>query len=232
MQTSSLARVAGVLTLAAGAFVIFAGRRDSAAAAFPVAESGTAPAGALDTAVFAGGCFWGVQAVFQHVKGVESAISGYAGGDEQHAQYHTVSTGTTGHAESVRVIYDPSVVSYGTLLEVFFAVAHDPTQRNRQGPDVGPQYRSAIFYASDAQRKAAESYIAQLTNAHVFARPVVTELSPLHGFYEAEAYHQDYATRHPDDLYIAINDRPKIESLKKQYPALWRDEIHPRGAAN
>ncbi len=180
------------------------------------------------TAVFAGGCFWGVQAVFQHLKGVKSVVSGYAGGTVAHPSYEQVSTGATGNAESVRVTYDSSQISYATLLRVFFSIAHDPTELNRQGPDVGTQYRSAIFYGSDEQKRAAESYIAQIGRARTFPRPIVTQVAPLAGFYPAESYHQDYATRHPDDLYIRINDAPKVANLKRLFPQLWRDEISAR----
>jgi len=175
------------------------------------------------TAVIAGGCFWGIQAVFQHVKGVKSAISGYAGGDANTAEYELVSTGTTGHAESVRITYDPSQISYGRLLKVFFSVAHDPTQLNRQGSDWGNQYRSAIFYSTDAQKRVAAAYIAQLTQAKLFKQPIVTQVVPLKGFYEAEAYHQDYATRHPTQPYIVINDLPKVDHLHTEWPELYRE---------
>lgn len=176
-----------------------------------------------ETAVFAGGCFWGVQAVFQHVRGVQSAVSGYAGGEKRTADYETVSEGESGHAESVHVTYDPAVVSYKTLLEVFFTVAHDPTQKNRQGPDVGTQYRSVIFYVNEAQRAAAAEYIRGLETSHAYRNPVVTEVTPLRGFYEAEAYHQDYATRHPDDPYIVYNDAPKVANLKRRFAAIYRE---------
>ena len=179
----------------------------------------------LDTVVFAGGCFWGVQAVFQHVKGVVSATSGYAGGTVATPSYEQVSTGRTGHAESVRVIYDPARVSYQQLLAVFFTVAHDPTELNRQGPDIGTQYRSALFYTRDAQRQAAQAYIAQLERAGVTKHPIVTQVAPLRGFTVAEAYHQDYATLHPDQPYIMYNDAPKIAALKRQFPQLWSDKL-------
>lgn len=182
----------------------------------------TAP---LDTAVFAGGCFWGVQAVFQHVKGVVSATSGYAGGKVANPNYEQVSTGRTGNAESVRVVFDPDQVSYATLLKVFFDVTHDPTQLNRQGPDVGTQYRSAVFYTSDEQRAATVQYIAWLQQSGAVKGKIVTEVAPLRGFYTAESYHQDYATLHPDAPYIRYNDLPKIEALKAQYPRLWNDRI-------
>ena len=167
------------------------------------------------TAFIAGGCFWGVQGVFQHTAGVLNAVSGYAGGDKSTAIYDIVGTGTTGHAESVEIKYDPSKISYGKILQIFFSVAHDPTQLNRQGPDVGTQYRSAIFTANDEQKKVADAYIAQLNAAKVFNRPIVTTVGPLKGFYPAEAYHQDYLTLHPRQPYIVYNDLPKIENLKK-----------------
>jgi len=181
------------------------------------------PAAAEDTAVFAGGCFWGVEAVFDHVKGVKKAISGYAGGNLASPTYEQVSTGDTGHAESVEVIYDPSQVAYGKLLQIFFSVAHDPTQLNRQGPDHGTQYRSAIFYRNAQQQKIAESYIKQLTAAKTFSSPIVTQVAPLHGFYEAEEYHQHYLEQHPNQLYIVINDKPKLVALRKEFPDIYRD---------
>jgi peptide methionine sulfoxide reductase msrA/msrB len=174
-------------------------------------------------AVFSGGCFWGIQAVFQHVKGVTSAVSGYAGGDAATANYDRVSGGATGHAESVRVTFDPATVSYEQLLHVFFAVAHDPTQLNFQGPDRGPQYRSAIWYTSERQKTAAEAYIAQLTKAKFWKKPIVTQVSALTAFYPAESYHQDYATIHPNQPYIAIHDAPKVAALKKGFAALYRE---------
>ncbi len=176
-----------------------------------------------DVVVFAGGCFWGVQAVFEHVKGVREAVSGYAGGTVGSPSYEQVSSGATGHAESVRVVYDPSQVSYGQLLQVFFSVVHDPTQLNRQGPDEGTQYRSAIFYTSDEQRRVAEAYIAQLSRARVFKRPIVTQVAPLRSFFPAEDYHQDYALHHPHSPYIMINDAPKVAHLKEQFPQLYRE---------
>jgi peptide-methionine (S)-S-oxide reductase len=181
----------------------------------------SAPTG-QQTIVFAGGCFWGVQAVFQHVKGVVSATSGYAGGTAASPNYDEVSTGTTGHAESVRVVFDTSEVSLGQLLKVFFSVAHDPTELNRQGPDVGTQYRSAVFYTTPAQQKIVDAYIAQLTAAKVFKDPIVTEVKPLRAFYEAEAYHQNYYNLHPSSAYIVINDRPKVEGLRAQFASLWK----------
>lgn len=174
------------------------------------------------TAVFSGGCFWGVDAVFKHVKGVSKVVSGYAGGAADTAHYETVSTGTTGHAESVQVTYDPSKVSYDDLLKVFFFVAHDPTELNRQGPDSGTQYRSSIFYENDAQKKMADDYIAQLEQKHSFPKPIVTKVVPLTGFYPAEDYHQNYLALHPDQPYIVYNDLPKLERLQKDFPGLYQ----------
>ena len=193
----------------------------SMAAEFPAASvdirgSSNQPA----FAVFAGGCFWGMEAVFEQLNGVADVVSGYAGGDPGTAQYETVSSGRTGHAESIRVTYDPSVISYGKLLQVYFSVAHDPTQLNRQGPDEGTQYRSAIFYSSADQKRVAEAYIRQLTVAKVFRYPIVTQLVPLAGFFEAEDYHQDYIARNPDNPYVVYNDLPKIDNLKRRYPEL------------
>ncbi|MDN8034822.1 peptide-methionine (S)-S-oxide reductase MsrA [Burkholderia vietnamiensis] len=190
-----------------------------------------APAPALDetpgashdeTAVLAGGCFWGVQGVFEHVKGVKQVTAGYAGGASETAQYALVGSGLTGHAESVRIVYDPAQVSYGHLLQLFFSVAHDPTELNRQGPDEGPQYRSAIFPTNAQQRAVATAYIAQLGAAHTFAAPVVTRVEPYKGFYPAEDYHQNYLELHPDAPYIAFNDLPKVAALKLRFPALYR----------
>jgi peptide-methionine (S)-S-oxide reductase len=178
----------------------------------------------LDTAVFAGGCFWGVEAVFEHVKGVRDVVSGYAGGRSASPTYEEVGSGETGHAESVQVVYDPAIVSYATLMRVFFSVAHDATQLNRQGPDVGPQYRSAIFFRNETQRKEAEAYIAQLTKARYYRAPIVTEVAPLDRFHPAEAYHQDYMARHPNDPYIVYHDRPKVENLRKGFPELYSEK--------
>ena len=174
------------------------------------------------TAVFAGGCFWGVDAVFKHTKGVSNVVSGYAGGSAATAQYYTVGTGTTGHAESVEVTYDPTKISYAELLKVFFQVAHDPTQLNRQGPDVGTQYRSAIFYADDQQKEIAKRYIDQLNQAKVFGKPIVTQVTALEKFYPAEAYHQNYLALHPSEPYIVYNDLPKVAQLKKDFPTLYK----------
>jgi peptide-methionine (S)-S-oxide reductase len=174
-----------------------------------------------EKAVFAGGCFWGIEAVFQHVKGVRGAVSGYAGGSGATARYEIVSSGMTDHAEAVEVTYDPAAVSYEDLLRVFFTVAHDPTQLNRQGPDTGRQYRSAIFYASEAQKSAAQAYIEKLGRDKAFRKPIVTQVAPLTEFFPAEDYHQEYAARHPRDLYIVINDAPKVANLKRSIPELY-----------
>ena len=191
----------------------------------PIVDSrASVPKGTLATAVVAGGCFWGIEAVFEHVKGVKEAVSGYAGGAAQTAKYEIVSTGTTGHAESVRITYDPAQISYGQLLKVFFSVAHDPTELNRQGPDVGTQYRSAIFYANDEQKRVAEAYIAQLDHAGVFSGPIVTRVDPLKAFYPAEGYHQDFLVLHPDYPYIVFNDLPKVANLKRLFPDEYRDQ--------
>jgi peptide-methionine (S)-S-oxide reductase len=212
-------------------FVPLAGLAMNAARA---AESAvTIPAPAVDAAtpagigpqtiVLAGGCFWGVQAVFQHTKGVTAAVSGYAGGNKQTANYDMVGSGSTGHAESVAVTFDPQQISYGKILQIYFSVAHNPTELNRQGPDVGTQYRSAIFYADDEQKRIAESYVAQLEKAHAFARPIVTRLEKLSAFYPAEDYHQDFAVLHPTYPYIVFNDAPKVENLKRLFASSYRD---------
>ena len=197
----------------------------SAATLFgPTANNVFAQDGVNDraTAVFSGGCFWGVDAVFKHVKGVSSVVSGYAGGSADTANYETVSTGTTGHAESVQVTYDPSKVSYDDLLKVFFFVAHDPTELNRQGPDSGTQYRSSIFYKNEAQKKMADDYLAQLQQKHSFSSPIVTKVVPFTGFYPAEDYHQNYLALHPDQPYIVYNDLPKLKLLQKDFPDLYQ----------
>ena len=173
------------------------------------------------TAVFAGGCFWGVEAVFEHVKGVTDVVSGYSGGDAKTATYDRVSDGNTGHAEAVKVTFDPTKVTYQQLLFVFFSVAHDPTQLNFQGPDHGTQYRSAIFYTDEDQKKTAEAFIAAIESAKAYKSKVVTQVVPLKAFYDAEDYHQNYLVRHPDEPYIVINDQPKVAALKKQFPELW-----------
>lgn len=193
-----------------------------AAVVIPAPAVDEAMKGSSETAVFAGGCFWGVQAVFQHVNGVKNAVSGYSGGAKETASYETVSLGKTGHAESVEVTFDPHQVSYGKLLQVFFSVTHNPTQLNYQGPDQGTQYRSAIFTTSDEQQKVASAYIAQLDKPGLFHAPIVTKLSKLQGFYPAEKYHQDFLTRNPDHPYIVYNDMPKIDNLKAIFPASFR----------
>lgn len=190
----------------------------------PIVDARPAGAAGTATAVLAGGCFWGVEGVFEHVKGVTRVVSGYSGGKPETARYEEVGSGRTGHAEAVRIEYDPARVSYGQLLKVFFAVAHDPTQLNRQGPDSGPQYRSAIFYANAEQKRVAEAYIAQLQKARTYQRPIVTEVVPLQAFHEAEAYHQDYMAKHPNLPYIVIHDRPKLGKLKRQLPSLYDGE--------
>jgi len=204
-----------------------AGSDESRAAAPAVAAMHPEPApigvaASSDTAVFAGGCFWGVEAVFDHLKGVSSATSGYAGGSAPSPSYDQVSSGTTGHAEAVQVVYDPAQISYDQLLQIFFAVAHDPTQLNRQGPDVGTQYRSAVFYRNTDQRQATESYIAKIRQARLYRGAVVTEVAPLRVFYPAEAYHQEYLVHHPTQPYIVVNDAPKLEHLRRQFPALYQ----------
>jgi len=188
----------------------------------PAVDMPLASAKGEQVAVLAGGCFWGLEAVFEHVKGVTDVKSGYSGGAASTAQYEKVSTGETGHAESVQITYDPSQVTYGQLLKVFFAVAHDPTQSNRQGPDTGTQYRSAIFYANEDQKRIAQAYIDQLSLAKVFGRHIVTQVVALQSFYEAEGYHQDYLAHHPDEPYIVFNDLPKVENLRKQLPGLYK----------
>ena len=179
------------------------------------------PAAGEQVAVLAGGCFWGVDAVFKHVRGVTRVVSGYAGGGAATAQYEIVSTGTTGHAESVQITYDPAQISYSRLLQIFFSVAHDPTELNRQGPDVGTQYRSAIFYTTEAQKRVALGYVDQLNRARVFSRPIATQVVPLRDFYPAEEYHQDFLARHPHHPYILLYDLPKLRQLQKQFPALY-----------
>jgi peptide-methionine (S)-S-oxide reductase len=211
------------LSLCAAAIGALALTASAATPSFAAEDTVIIPAPAVDaqasdgiqTAVIAGGCFWGVQGVFQHTAGVVNAVSGYAGGSKASADYNMVSTGATGHAESVEIKYDPKKISYGKLLQIFFSVAHDPTQLNRQGPDSGTQYRSAIFTANDEQKKVADAYIAQLNAAKIYRKPIVTKVGPLEAFYPAEAYHQDYLTLHPTQPYIAYNDIPKVEALKK-----------------
>jgi len=217
-QFSRLSLCAAALgALAIAAFAVAPSRAAEDAVVIPAPSIDVNATDDLQTAVIAGGCFWGVQGVFQHTAGVVNAVSGYAGGSKATADYHTVSTGSTGHAESVEIKFDPQKISYGKLLQIFFSVAHDPTQLNRQGPDSGTQYRSAIFTTSDEQKKVADAYIAQLNAAKVYKRPIVTKVSPLEGFYPAEAYHQDYLTLNPTQPYIAYNDIPKVENLKKLF---------------
>ena len=201
--------------LAITAFIAAPSRAAEDAVIIPAPATDVPASAGIQTVVVAGGCFWGVQGVFQHTAGVVNAVSGYAGGNKSTADYNMVSTGTTGHAESVQIKYDPGKISYGKILQIFFSVAHDPTQLNRQGPDSGTQYRSAIFTTSDEQKKIADAYIAQLNAAKVYNKPIMTKVAPLEGFYPAEAYHQDYLTLHPTQPYIAYNDIPKVENLKK-----------------
>jgi len=206
--------------------IVLAGRATAAEPAVslpaPVHDEAVAGDAGLQRIVLAGGCFWGVQAVFEHTKGVTSAVSGYAGGSKATAQYEMVGTGATGHAESVAVTFDPRQISYGKILQIYFSVAHNPTELNYQGPDVGTNYRSAIFYANDAQKRIAADYIAQLDKVHVFKEPIVTKLEALPGFYPAEAYHQDFAVLHPDYPYIVYNDLPKLANLKRLFPDYYR----------
>ena len=215
---------AAIGALAITAFAIAPSRAAEDAVIIPAPAADVQGADGVQTAVLAGGCFWGVQGVFQHTAGVVSAVSGYAGGSKMTADYNLVSTGTTGHAESVQIKYDPKKISYGKILQIFFSVVHDPTQLNRQGPDSGTQYRSAIFTTSDEQKKVADAYIAQLSAANVYRKPIVTKVGPLEGFYQAEAYHQDYLTLHPTQPYIAYNDIPKVENLKKLFAASYVEE--------
>jgi peptide-methionine (S)-S-oxide reductase len=223
------AAVTAVTVVVLGLAALFArfpvGAAEQAAVVPAPTADAPAPSGdGLQTIVLAGGCFWGIQAVYQHVEGVHGAVSGYAGGSGANPTYEQVSSGRTGHAESVQVTYDPRKVSLGKILQIFFSVAHDPTQLNRQGPDVGTQYRSAIFYSDEAQKKVAQAYIAQLGGASVFRRPIVTRLDPLAKFYPAEAYHQDYALTHPYSPYIVYNDLPKVDNLMQMFPDVYREK--------
>jgi len=219
MSRSQLSRfslcVAVLGAVAITAFKVAPSLAAEEAVIIPAPAIDAQPASGIQTAVLAGGCFWGVQGVFQHTVGVVNAVSGYAGGSRLTADYNLVSTGTTGHAEAVEIKFDPKKISYCRILQIFFSVAHDPTQLNRQGPDSGPQYRSAIFSTSDEQKKVADAYIAQLNAAKVYKKPIVTKVGPLESFFPAEAYHQDYLTLHPNQPYIAYNDIPKVENLKK-----------------
>ena len=223
-----MSRASAILLILAVMIMIMnaCSRADASAVEIPIPKLDAALASSKSeqTAVLAGGCFWGVEAVFEHVKGVSHAESGYSGGTEDTAQYYTVASGATGHAESVRVTYDASQITYGQLLKVFFAVAHDPTELNRQGPDTGTQYRSAIFYANEEQKRIAESYIDQLNQAKVFDRKIVTQVTPLKSFHEAESYHQNYLVNHPNEPYIVYNDMPKLANLRKQLPELYKEK--------
>ena len=217
----------GVLAVLTAVPLAGLGTRQAAAAeqavVIPAPAADAVPAGGLQAAVLAGGCFWGVQAVYQHTKGVTNAVSGYAGGQKDTARYEMVGTGRTGHAESVSITFDPQQISYGKILQIYFSVAHNPTELNRQGPDFGTQYRSAIFYADDEQKRIASAYIAQLQQAHVFGGPIVTKLEPLSGFYPAEDYHQDFLVLHPTYPYIVFNDLPKLDNLKRLFPDSYRE---------
>ncbi|MDP9178643.1 MAG: peptide-methionine (S)-S-oxide reductase MsrA [Gemmatimonadota bacterium] len=230
-MVGNISRALFALLIVAGIVLVLDNRAAAAGAErpgplpSPLVDEPLASAKGEQTAVFAGGCFWGIEAVFQHVKGVKSAVSGYTGGSVVSPSYEQVTTGTTGHAEAVRVVYDPSRVTYGQLLRVFFSVAHDPTQLNRQGPDVGTHYRSAIYYASDSQKRVAKAYIDQLTKAKSFPRPIVTEVSALGRFNVAEAYHQDYAAQHPYQPYIMIHDAPKVANLKREFADLYVEQV-------
>ena len=216
-QFSRLSLCAAIGALAIAAVAIAPSRAAEEAVIIPAPAIDVKEASGIQTAVLAGGCFWGVQGVFQHTAGVLNAVSGYSGGTKESADYNLVSSGRTAHAEAVEIKYDPKKISYGKILQIFFSVVHDPTQLNRQGPDSGPQYRSAIFAGNDEQKKVAEAYIAQLNAAKVYKKPIVTKLGPLEAFYAAEAYHQDYLTLHPNQPYIVFNDIPKVENLKKVF---------------
>ena len=220
-MTSSIRLALVLFAPLLGATACNAKASPAAAVPAPLQDAARAATSGQQTAVISGGCFWGIQAVFQHVKGVITATSGYSGGSAKTAEYETVSTGETGHAESVQIVYDPSQITYGGLLRVFFSVAHDPTQLNRQGPDEGTQYRSSIFYANAEQKSIAEAYIAQLDKAKIFPRPIVTKVVPLQAFYPAEAYHQNYAALHPNQPYIVFNDAPKVAHLRQLFPDIY-----------
>jgi peptide-methionine (S)-S-oxide reductase len=221
MSRVSVRMFAMILTVLAATLACQARSGASAAVPAPAVDETKATTPGKQTATVAGGCFWGIQAVFQHVKGVISATSGYSGGTVKNPDYETVSSGSTGHAESVQIVYDPSRLTYGELLRVFFSVAHDPTELNRQGPDDGTQYRSVIFYGNDEQKRIAESYITQLDQAKAFPHKIVTQVAPLKAFYPAEGYHQNYAKLHPDAPYIMFNDAPKVANLKKEFPEMY-----------
>ncbi|WP_266168910.1 peptide-methionine (S)-S-oxide reductase MsrA [Dyella subtropica] len=214
----------GMLTLAGVSACGLSAASAAVALPPPALDAANAASHGEQTAVLAGGCFWGVESVFEHVKGVKKVWAGYAGGNGDTAHYELVGTGNTGHAESVKIVYDPAQVSYGQLLRVFFSVATDPTELNRQGPDVGTQYRSAIFYNNDEQKRIATAYIDQLTKAKAFTDPIVTQIAPLKAFYTAEAYHQNYARLHPNEPYIIFNDAPKVTNLKRLFPTMYKPE--------
>jgi peptide-methionine (S)-S-oxide reductase len=216
--------IAACISLAAFAGCGAVGAKSKVMIPDPAVDDSLATAKGQQTVVLAGGCFWGIQLVFEHVKGVVSATAGYSGGSAKTAEYEIVSTGTTGHAESVQVVYDPSVITFGQLLKVFFSVAHDPTELNEQGPDTGTQYRSAIFYSGDDQKRIAGAYISQLDAAKSFRHSIVTQVTPLQAFYAAESYHQDYAIHNPNNPYIAFNDLPKLAHLREQLPELYVDK--------
>jgi peptide-methionine (S)-S-oxide reductase len=226
LRLPNIKSIAGFAALVLGIALVGSASAQAAGFPDPAADAPLATAPGSQTAVFSGGCFWGIQAVFEHVKGVTKATAGYAGGKAEDAHYMVVSSGTTGHAESVQVVFDPSVVSYGQLLKVFFHVAHDPTELNRQGPDEGTQYRSAVWVADDEQQRVATAYIAQLDAAKVFPKKIATQVNPLNAFYAAEGYHQDYLIHHPNQPYIVFNDLPKLADLKRALPELWV-EYHP-----
>jgi peptide-methionine (S)-S-oxide reductase len=219
MQTLRLAALSALISLTA-----CTAAAANAPVPDPTYDEAKSATHTTETAVLAGGCFWGMQSVFEHVRGVRQVWAGYSGGNANTAQYEVVSEGNTGHAESVKIAFDPAVVSYGQLLKIYFAVAHDPTTLNRQGPDAGTQYRSEIFFASPEQKKIAQAYIAQLNAAKVFGDAIVTQVAPLTGFYAAEDYHQDYARKHPNDMYIVVNDAPKVARLKQVFPGMYQDE--------
>ena len=223
-RTLSTAFSIAVLMLAMSACTSVSAASDASALPAPTLDTTRSATPHEQVAVFAGGCFWGIQAVFEHINGVDQTTAGYSGGNADTAHYDMVSEGNTGHAESVRVSFNPDRVSYGTLLQAFFSVALDPTERNRQGPDVGSQYRSVIFYANAEQKRIATAYLAQLAAAKAFPRPIVTQVVPLKAFYPAESYHQDYFRKHPDNLYIVINDKPKVARLKQLFPGLYHPE--------
>ncbi|MGF1482598.1 MAG: peptide-methionine (S)-S-oxide reductase MsrA [Cyanophyceae cyanobacterium] len=229
--TNSFVRRLSIVSLSAMALTYGAVRLVNASESTPSAAAFPDPATDVSmvanseeqTAVFAGGCFWGMEGVFEHLRGVSEVVTGYSGGSSESAHYEAVSAGATDHAEGIKITYDPSQISYGQLLKVFFAVAHDPTQLNRQGPDVGPQYRSAIFFTNDEQKQVAESYISQLDEAQLFDEPIVTELAPLDEFYAAEDYHQDFIARNPYNMYVVVHDLPQIERLKEEFPELYQE---------